>query len=144
MSFQEDLAKLYKKVGEAVKLGVISPQNKEETSAILTHILNECEKSRQACLNNVENLKRQVSQLEGQAQGLASLSSIVFNVINAQVLMAEREEAERLRNAEELREKQAYMEQLKAQEAAKQEETTTQTVSTPPPAHEETKRRRRE
>lgn len=95
MSYAEDILKLRKRVSDAAIKGVVSSDGKDFLEATLIQIMNEAEKNRQNCLTNAENLRKQASTFEGQAGAFASVSSIVFNVINGFVMVAERDEEER-------------------------------------------------
>ncbi len=102
MSYAEDILKLRKRVNDAAIKGVVPSDGKSILEATLIQIMNEAEKNRQNCLTNAENLRKQASTFEGQAGAFASVSSIVFNVINGFVTIAERDEEERA-NKEKLR-----------------------------------------
>lgn len=96
MSYAEDILKLRKRVHDAAVKGVVSNDGKDILEATLIQIMNEAEKNRQNCLTNAENLRKQASTFEGQAGAFASVSSIVFNVINGFVIIAEKDEEERV------------------------------------------------
>lgn len=96
MSYAEDIIKLRKRVSDAAVKGVVSNDGKDILEATLIQIMNEAERNRQNCLTNAENLRKQASTFEGQAGAFASVSSIVFNVINGFVMVAERDEEERV------------------------------------------------
>ena len=95
MAFAEDIAKLRLRVADAVSKNLIVKDGKDFLEATLIQIMNEAERNRQNCLNNAETLRKQASAFEGQAGAFASVSSIVFNVINGYVMLAEKEEQER-------------------------------------------------
>lgn len=116
MSYAEDILKLRKRVNDAVLKGVIANDGKDFLEAALIQVMNEAERNRQNCLTNAENLRKQASTFEGQAGAFASVSSIVFNVINGFVTVAERDEEER-----------AAQEKLKAEEAAEEATSETET-----------------
>ena len=101
MAFGEDIIKLRQRVQDAIKKGVVSQDGKEIFEATLIQIMNDSERNRQNCLTQAENLRRQASVFDGQAGAFASVSSIVYNVLNGFVTAAEREEAERQRIEEE-------------------------------------------
>jgi hypothetical protein len=107
MSYAEDIIKLRKRVNDAAVKGVVSGDGKDILEATLIQIMNEAERNRQNCLTNAENLRKQASTFEGQAGAFASVSSIVFNVINGFVMVAEKDEEER-----------AQQEKLRAEQAA--------------------------
>src|SRR5579885_2256319 len=122
MAFGEDIIKLRQRVQDAIKKGVVSQDGKEIFEATLIQIMNDAERNRQNCLTQAENLRRQASVFDGQAGAFASVSSIVYNVLNGFVTAAEREEAERQRleeerlaNAEDLQ-KAAEIEQAQSSE----------------------------
>ena len=95
MAFAEDIVKLRKRVQDAVAKGIVSADGKNFLEANLIQIMNDAERNRQNCLTQAENLRRQASTFEGQAGAFASVSSIVYNVLNGFVIAAERDEAER-------------------------------------------------
>jgi hypothetical protein len=104
----EEVVRLRKRFAEAVKAGVVHGVGKENVEAILIQVLNEAEKNKQQCTLQVDSLKRQLAQIEGQVSAFSSMASVVYNVINGFVIAAEREEAERARQeAEEAEKRQA-------------------------------------
>jgi len=109
MSFTEDLFKLRQKFQDAIKSGVVSEEGKDIFEATLIQVLNDAEKNRQNCATQADNLRRQASMFDGQASAFASVSSIVYGVLNGFVMAAERVEQERL---EQEKEKAANAEDL--------------------------------
>ena len=101
MGFAEDIAKLRLRVSDAVAKGLTVKDGKEFLESTLIQIMNEAERNRQNCMNNAETLRKQAAAFEGQAGAFASVSSIVFNVINGYVTLAEQEEQARLAEVEE-------------------------------------------
>lgn len=101
MSYAEDIIKLRRRMQDAVVKGVVSNDSKDLLEATLIQIMNDAEKNRQNCVTQADNLRRQASQFEGQAGAFASVSSIVYNVLNGFVTVAERDEAERAAQAAE-------------------------------------------
>jgi hypothetical protein len=97
MSYAEDLLRLRKRVSDAVSQGVVGQDGKDFFEATLIQIMNDAEKNRQNCVTSAENLRRQAATMDGQANGFASVSSIIYNVINGFVTVAEKDEAERKR-----------------------------------------------
>ena len=119
MSFTEDLFKLRQKFQDALKSGVVSEDSKDIFEATLIQILNDAEKNRQNCTTQADNLRRQAAVFDGQASAFASVSSIVYGVLNGFVMVAEKAERERL---EQEKEKAENAEDLaKAQELEDQE-----------------------
>jgi len=110
MSYAEDILKLRKRVQDAVSKGVVSDDGRDFLEASLIQIMNDAERNRQNCLTQAENLRKQASTFDGQAGAFASVSSIVYNVINGFVVVAERDEAERAAEAAEKAEAQAEAE----------------------------------
>lgn len=96
MSFAEDILKLRKRIADAVSKGLLDEQGKDFFEANLIQVISDAEKNRQNCLAQADNLKRQASVMEGQAAAFASVTSIVWGVLNGFVSNAERDEAERL------------------------------------------------
>lgn len=101
MSYQEELQKLRKRVADAVAKGIVASEGKEFFEATLIQVMNDAEKNRQNCITQAENLRRQAAVMDGQASAFASVSSIVFNVINGFVNLAERDEERRLSEEQE-------------------------------------------
>ena len=100
MAHTEDIIKLRQRVHDALSKGIITG-NSDFLEATLIQIMNEAERNRQNCLTNAENLRKQAATFEGQAGAFASVSSIVYSVINGFVLVAERDEVERAAQASE-------------------------------------------
>lgn len=100
MSYGESIIKLRARVQDAVVRGLVNKEGKDFLEATLIQVMNDSERQRQNCLTQAENLRRQASVFEGQAGAFGSISSIVFNVINGYVTIAEKDEAER-KSAEE-------------------------------------------
>jgi len=122
MSFAEDILKLRKRVADAVASEIINPDGKDSIEAILIQILNEAEKSRQGCVLQADNLRKQLSTVEGSALAYNSFSSIIYNVINSYVILGEKEKKERERiEAERLEMLQAQEDALKSQEDSQEE-----------------------
>lgn len=107
MSYAEDILKLRKRVQDAVSKGVVTDDGRDFLEASLIQIMNDAERNRQNCLTQAENLRKQAATFDGQAGAFASVSSIVYNVINGFVIVAERDEAERAAEAAEKAEAQA-------------------------------------
>jgi hypothetical protein len=80
-------------------------------------MMNDAEKNRQNCLTTAENLKKQAAIAEGQAQAFSSMSSIIYNVINALILQNERNKIDEDRRAQELAEMQKTMSEQENQKA---------------------------
>lgn len=94
MSFSEDIIKLRQRVNDAVKRGLVS-SDKDLFEASLIQIMNDAEKNRQNCIAQSDSLRKQASLFDGQAGAFASVSSIVYNVLNGFVTAAERDEVAR-------------------------------------------------
>lgn len=108
MSYGEELFRLRKRVADAVSTGVIDPNNKDILEALMIQIMNDAERNRQQCVSQAESLRKQAATLDGQAGAFASVSSIVYNVLNGFVQAAEREKQEDIRAEQENSEKQEY------------------------------------
>lgn len=106
MSYADDLLKLRKRLIDAISVGLIEPGQKDFFEASLIQMMNDAEKNRQNCLTTAENLKKQAAIAEGQAQAFSSMSSIIYNVINALILQNERNKADEERRAQEVAEMQ--------------------------------------
>jgi hypothetical protein len=90
MSYAEDLLKLRKRVVDAVGQNVFDSSSKDIIEAMLIQIMNDAERNRQQCLAQAEGLRKQASQIDGQAGAFASVSSIVYNVLNGFIKAAEK------------------------------------------------------
>lgn len=97
MSYAEDILKLRKRVADAVAKGIVGPDGKDFLEATLIQVMNDAEKNRQNCVTQAENLRRQAGVFDGQAGAFSSVVSIVYNVLNGFVLVAEKEDEERLK-----------------------------------------------
>jgi hypothetical protein len=136
MSYAEDILKLRKRVNDAVLKGVVANDGKDFLEAALIQVMNEAERNRQNCLTNAENLRKQAATFEGQAGAFASVSSIVFNVINGFVAAAERDEEERAEQERQRAEVAALEDESKA-------ETSAETLDNLPDSAEKKGRKKR-
>ena len=126
-NYTEEVLKLRKRVADAVSKGVINKEGREFFEATLIQVMNDAEKNRQNCVAQAENLRRQAAVMDGQAGAFASVSSIVYGVINGFVNIAERDEEERKKL------------EAEKQEAVSDQEST-QTVGEQEPPKEEKKK----
>lgn len=96
MAYAEDLIKLRTRFAEAVALGVV--ENTESMEAILIQIMNDAERNRQNAVAQAENLRKQISTLDGQAAAFGSTVSTVYNVLSGFIKAAQKakEEEERM------------------------------------------------
>jgi len=101
MTYAEDIVKLRLRIQDAVSAGVFEIGQKDTIEAILINIMNDAEKNRQNCVTQAENFRRQAATVDGQAAAFASTVSIVYNVINGYVKIAERQKEEEARLASE-------------------------------------------
>lgn len=115
MSYAEDILKLRVRVAEALATGAIDG-SKETLEAILIQIMNDAERNRQNCVTQAENFRKQAEKLDGQAGGFSSTVSIVYNVINGFIRIAEKSREEELRVVAENDEKQEAIALEKAAE----------------------------
>jgi hypothetical protein len=127
MAFGEDILKLRQRVQDAIRKGVVAQDGKEIFEATLVQVMSDAERNRQNCITQAENLRRQASVFDGQAGAFASVSSIIYNVLNGFVTAAEKEETEakrleeeRLSNAEDLQ-KASEIEQVQSSDSAVEE-----------------------
>jgi hypothetical protein len=131
MAFGEDILKLRQRVQDAIRSGVVAQDGKEIFEATLIQIMNDAERNRQNCVTQAENLRRQASVFDGQAGAFASVSSIIYNVLNGFVTLAEKDEEDRKRAEEE---RLANAEDLKkAEELEKAASTTVSEENTEEP-----------
>jgi hypothetical protein len=96
MSYAEDLLKLRKRVVDAVGQNLFDSSSKDIIESILIQIMNDAERNRQQCVAQAENLRKQASQIDGQSGAFASVSSIVYNVLNGFIKAAEKSKEEEL------------------------------------------------
>lgn len=101
MAYGEDIIKFRQRVQDAIKSGLVSEEGKDMFEGTLLQIMNDAERNRQNCLVQAENLRKQASVYDGQAAAFASVGSIVFNVINGFVALAEKAEKEKAARLEE-------------------------------------------
>ena len=113
MTMATDLVNLRKRVSDAVRLGVVDDANKEIYEATLIQILNESERQRIRCSNLVEEFKRKAAQAEAQASAYSQVSSIIYNVINGYVLLAEKANQEEEEHNKELDEETQTLDKSK-------------------------------
>lgn len=125
MSYAEDLIKLRKRVLDAVALGVVDGNLKDFYEATLLQIMNESERQRQHCLSQAETLRKQASVLDGQAQAFSSMSSVVYNVLNAYIVQAERNQAIDIQREADKAEKDEYIKSLEDVKVDTVSESTT-------------------
>lgn len=95
---QEELLKLRKRLLDFQRLGVMDPEAFMTYQQTILQLWQEAERRRQACMAQVEGLKRQAAAAESQAHAFSSMSSIFYAVVNGYVEIEEkrfREEAER-------------------------------------------------
>lgn len=118
MSYAEELFKLRKRMVDAAASGLVDENSKNIVEALLIQIMNDGEKSRQACMTQAEGLRKQASTLEGQAAAFSSVTSIVYNVLNGFIRSAETSQEEEKRVEEENKEKAAFIAE-QAETAAK-------------------------
>jgi hypothetical protein len=104
MSIATDLVKLRKRVSDAVRAGVVEEADHGIYEATLIQILNESERQRVRCSNLVDEFKRKAAQAEAQASAYSQVSSIIYNVINGYVLLAEKSQREEEDRAQERKE----------------------------------------
>ena len=104
MSYAEEILKLRHRVNEAFKNGSLDG-SQETLEAVLIQIMNDAERNRQNAVTQAENFRKQASAVDGQAAAFSSVVSIVYNVINGFVRIAERSREEEVRVKEETAEK---------------------------------------
>jgi hypothetical protein len=127
MSYADDLVKLRKRLMDAIAVGLINPSQKDFFEASLIQMMNDAEKNKQNCLTTAENLKKQAAIAEGQAQAFSSMSSIIYNVINALIIQSERNKLDEERRAQEMEELKGFKEQeesMKEVKATKEKKKT--------------------
>jgi hypothetical protein len=110
MVYADELVKLRKRMLDALNLGVIDTNSKDIYEATLIQIMNEAERQRQTCVARAEDLRRQAAIADGQAAAFTQVGSIVYNVLNGYIIVAERQKREEQERAAEMEEKRAAME----------------------------------
>jgi hypothetical protein len=122
MSHHEELAKLRKRMLDAITLGVVDLRGRDFYEATLIQIMNEAERQRQFCVKQAEDFRRQAAIADGQASAYNATISVVFNVLNGLVTQAERSlEQEKMREAEE-KEKAEYAAKIAKEEEDRKKE----------------------
>jgi hypothetical protein len=119
MAYSEDIIKLRKRVLDAVSLGVVNSDLKDFYEATLLQIMNEAERQKQNSMAQAEQLRKQAAIADGQASAYASMSSMVYNVLNAYIIQAERAQAQEVERQAEIAEKESYI----AAQTAEEEKT---------------------
>jgi len=107
MAYAEDLIKLRKRMADAISLGVVDSNSKDLYEATLIQIMNESERQRQICVAKAEELRRQAAIADGQSHAYIHTHSIVYSVLNAHIMAAEKQRAEEQNMAAEIAEKEA-------------------------------------
>jgi len=108
MTYSEDIIKLRKRVLDAVAVGVVDSNLKDFYEATLLQIMNESERQRQNAVAQAETLRKQAAVCDGQASGYSAMSSMVYNVLNAYIVQAERTQAQEAEQAAKRAEEQAF------------------------------------
>jgi len=104
MEAGESQVKLRQRMTDLLRMGVVDEKGHGVLQSVLMQLYNDCERQRQACMNQADSFRAQAKMAEGQANGFAAVSSIVYNTINGFVVQAERaaiESAERAKEREE-------------------------------------------
>ena len=140
MSYSDDILKMRNRMADAFAVGLFSDENKSAVETMLIQIMNDCEKNRQACVANAESHRRQAGVADGQAQGFASMSSVIYGVINGYVMKAEQAAAEEAARAAEQVAKAADMAETAA---APVEAAPAEVVEAPAPDVEELSKQRK-
>lgn len=128
MSYAEEILKLRQRVNEAFKNGSLDG-SQETLEAVLIQIMNDAERNRQNAVTQAENFRKQASAVDGQAAAFSSVVSIVYNVINGFVRIAERSREEEVRVNEETAEKAGAVALEKAAEEATKKSKTSKKKS---------------
>lgn len=89
MSYAEDILKLRARIAEAMLSGALD-SSQQTLEAVLIQIMNDAERNRQNTVAQAETLRKQAATLDGQAAAFSSVVSIVYNVINGYIRIAER------------------------------------------------------
>ena len=124
MAYAEDILRLRARFADALASGVIDG-SKDTLEALLIQIMNESEKNRQNCATQAENIRKQIATLDGQAAAFSSVTSIIYNVLNGFIRVAERNKEEEDR----VKTENAEREQLIAQMGVEAEVVSTESAS---------------
>lgn len=117
MSYAEDILKLRARIKDAMSIGALD-ESKETLEAVLLQIMNDAERNRQNMVLQAENLRKQAAMIDGQASAFSSVVSIIYNVINGYVKIAERTKEETAAEEARLQEEKAEKEEaIKLEEA---------------------------
>lgn len=90
----EALVKLRNRMTDALKMGVVDEKHHGIVQQILLQIMNDAERQKQSCLNQVETLQSQIMMARGQANGYTTITSIVYATLDGFIKQAERAVAE--------------------------------------------------
>lgn len=96
MAYADDLIKLRKKIADAIAIGVVDDGSKDLYEATLIQVMNEAERQRQTCVGRAEDLRRQAAIADGQSAAFSQVSSIIYNIINGYIVVAEKQKREEL------------------------------------------------
>lgn len=94
-SHAEHLLMLRSKIREAFQHQLLNPANTDIFESTLIQILNSSEQQRQRCINQADSLKKQAATLEGQASAYSMVGSLIYNVLNGYVTLAQKDIEER-------------------------------------------------
>lgn len=98
----DELIKLRARVADVVRLGIVTG-DADIYQATLISIWNDAERNRQLRVQEAQKLREQVVAAEAKAQAFASMSTIIYQVLDGYIKAAERA-------AEEVREQAAERE----------------------------------
>jgi hypothetical protein len=100
-SFQDTITKMRKRLLDAKRLSVGQENPQDYTLGVLTALMAECEKQRQACLQQVQSHREQAKAAEYQASAFASMHTMSFVVYDQFIRAEERSvEEQKARDAE--------------------------------------------
>lgn len=85
---------LRRKIQAAIDAGALDPSRQELVQGTLIQLLSECERKRQAHESAAARLMEQYHRELGQRDGMTAMSSMVQDLISAQILRAQRDAAE--------------------------------------------------
>lgn len=101
-SSTEIFTALRRKIKEAVDIGALSSGSVELIQGTLLQLLSECERQRQSHEAAAARLMEQYHRELGQRDGLTAMSSMVQDLIHAQILRAQRDVAQQTEYAAEI------------------------------------------
>ena len=100
---QQVMLRLRERLMDMERSGVLKPEAASMYKMSMLQIWQECERRRQECLGQAQQLREQAKAAEAQSHAFSIMSSIVYSVVNGYMTLEEKrvhEEAQRRAEAE--------------------------------------------